>query len=107
MKSNTAAKLYLDIQNGGDIGLIMLNVLKSTKEVDIDVLLTEYRSLVSGDRKVAKITTSKELSDNQKESIKNKVSALFKSLDLLFAFTVDKSVEGGIDIQVGDDKIDF
>jgi len=107
MKSNIAAKLFLNNQNGQDIGLTILNTIVDTQNADLGQVINDYKDIISGKKIVAQVITSSELNDSQSQKIKKKIITLFKNSNLLFVFTIDASVIGGIKILVGDDKVKF
>lgn len=107
MEKQTAAKLYKSTKQSEDITLLMLNVLLVSKDQDVKNIIDFYRQIVSGKLLVADIMSSIELTLEQKSTLEQKLNQKFKDTELVYLYTIDASVDQGISIIVGDNRIQF
>lgn len=83
--------------------------LVSTKRTrEIKFLEQDTAKFLADDKSYvfAKITTARELSDSQKQDIASKIKNKFSARELEPVFSVDKSLIGGIKIEVPDGILD-
>lgn len=108
MEKILAAKFYQNKKNQRDDVLWLLESLKLIKQnPDLTKVIAEYKRILTKELVIAEVITSVELNDNQKRDIQTKVTKKFDKSELVFLFNVDKKVEGGIVIYVGDNLVEF
>lgn len=104
---NIAAQIRVSALNKGNDELFFLEVVRLAKLADMGKLIEIYQKIINGEIVVVKITTSVALTDAEKEKLESKINDKFSDKKLAFAYVVEPGSDKAIEIQVGDDLIEF
>ncbi len=85
----------------------MISVFSVVKDEDVQKLLKAYQELKRGEIHVVTVTSSLELDENQKKTIKEKINKKFPEKKYGFDFDVDPDTDKGISIMIDDNIINF
>ncbi len=107
MDKKIAAKIYLNyITHKDDAAYLSLLISKYSQKGDIDKIIKAYEQIKQGEIKVAVVKSSIKLEEEQKQGIENKVKSKFND-DLVFIYSIDPDLLGGITIEIDDNIIDL
>ncbi len=104
---NIAAQIYALAKEKANAEVFLLEVLKLTKHADISKVLEYYQQLLENQLTLVTVTSSLELSKDQKNVIKSKLDIKLAPQKLAFSYQVKQGYTKAIEIRVGDDLIEF
>jgi F0F1-type ATP synthase delta subunit len=105
MDKQIAAQLYLN--KAKDMNVWLLTAWGLLQEADVAQVLASYQQILAGKIKVVSVKSSLELETAQKSKLESGIMAKFKDVELAFVYQQDTSVINGIEVSVGDDRIQF
>ncbi|MEI6887099.1 MAG: F0F1 ATP synthase subunit delta [bacterium] len=112
-KYKTLAKdVYLDLKRfkkAGfeDSGLILFSIIKNIQGSDIDKVFEEYKKIITKENLIIEVLSATKLDDNQVSKLESNVTKKITNAGLIFHYSIDAKVKGGIVIRNNDDLIDM
>lgn len=107
MKDNIIQKLIALRSKKIDSIELILNVLSITKSEDINEVLNVYQKILKKEISLVEIVCGFEISKEQKRELEKKLTQKFNPKELVFTYTLNSDVIGGIQIKIDDMLLDY
>lgn len=106
MDEQIAAQIYL-ANPRTDTKTLVLEVLSIVGKADVSKVLEIYKKISKGEILVAHICSSINLETDSKNKIESFVGTKYSGKKIVYFYETDIQTDGGINIFVADDRINF